>query len=168
MFKSKFRVKETLISKKPYKGKLKYRGAPEAEAEKDFEWKETDRNWKWHNEKQLSRNRKEKMVVLATKVSALNYPKQEQNETHEIQCKAINDNVTSDYIIRSSRCKAMGEDSKYLTQQQQKQDDAANKGGHIMQERRRWKEAAELIRGKPKRYVMDNRRGKLSRTSYRD
>ena len=28
VFNSKFRVKETLISKKPYKGKLKYKGAP--------------------------------------------------------------------------------------------------------------------------------------------
>ena len=61
------------------------------------------------------------MVVLATKVSALNYPKQEQRETQEIQCKTNNDNVSSDYMIRSSRCKAMGEGSKYITQQQQKQ-----------------------------------------------
>ena len=44
VFKSKFRVKETFISKKTYKGRLKYRGAPEVEAEKGFEWKETDRN----------------------------------------------------------------------------------------------------------------------------
>ena len=111
VFKSKFRVKETLISKKTYKGKLKYRDEPEVETEKGFKLKETDRNWKWHNKKQLSRNRKERLVVLATKASTLIYPKQEQRETPEIQCKTINDNVTSDYMIRSSRCKFMEEDT---------------------------------------------------------
>ena len=126
VFKSKFRVKETFISNKPYKGKLKYRGAPEVEIESVFEWKDTDRNWKWHNEKQLSKNRKERMVVLATKASTLIYPKQEQKETQGIQCTTINDNVTSDYMIRSNRCKFMEEDSKRhlyiaVTQQQQKQ-----------------------------------------------
>ena len=166
VFKSKFQIKETFISKKPYKGKQKDRGAPEVEAEKGFEWKETDRNWKWHNEKQLSRNRKERMVVLATKAPALVYPKHEQRETQEIQCKTSNDNVTSDNMIRRSRCKAMGEDSKkhlYITQQKQKwrQQTKNNKGGHRIQERRRWKEAAELIRGQPKIYAMDKRRGKL-------
>ena len=83
-------------------------------------------------------NRKERMVVLATEASTLNYPKQEQRETQEIQCKTINDNVTSDYMIRSSRCKAMGEDSKYITQQQQKQKSRQqsknNKGRHRIQD----------------------------------
>ena len=165
MFKSKFRVKEPFISKKTYKGKLKYRGEPEVEIESGFEWKDTDRNWKWHNEKQLSRNRKERLVVLATKASTLIYPKQEQRETQEIQCKTINDIVTSDYRIRSSRCKAMEEDRKrhlYIIQHQQKQKSRQQrkknkgniekeyKGGHRIQERRRWKEAAGLIRGQPK------------------
>ena len=78
MFNSKFRVKESFILKKPYKGKLKYKGAPKVEIESGYEWKETDRKWKWHNEKQLSRNRKDRIVVLATKAPALIYPKQEQ------------------------------------------------------------------------------------------
>ena len=165
VFKSKFRVKEPFISKKTYKGKLKYRGEPEVEIESGFEWKDTDRNWNWHNEKQLSRNRKERLVILATKASTLIYPKQEQRETQEIQCKTINDIVTSDYTIRSSRCKAMEEDRKrhlYIIQQQKKQKsrqqrkknkgniEKENKGGHRIQERRRWKEAAGLIRGQPK------------------
>ena len=34
--------------KMPYKGRLKYRGAPEVETERGFEWKEADRNWKRH------------------------------------------------------------------------------------------------------------------------
>ena len=96
---SKFRVKETFISKKPYKGKLKYRG---------------------------------------TKVSTLIYQKQEQRETQEIQCK-----TTSDYLIRSSLCKAMGEDSKrhlYITQQQQKQKSRQQVKDKI--ERRKTKEAS--------------------------
>ena len=173
VFNSKFRVKETFISKKTYKGKLKYRGAPEVETERGFEWKETDRNWKWHNEKQLSRNRKERMVVLATKAPALIYPKQEQRQTQEIQCKTINDIVTSDYIIRSSRCKGMGEDSKYMTQQQQKQKsrqqtknnkEKENKGGHRIQERRRCKEAAKKIGNRQKKEETERE----SRTSYRE
>ena len=81
------------------------------------------------------------MVVLATKVPALIYPKQEQRETQEIQFKTINDNVTSDYMIRSSRCKTMDDDSKYITQHQQKQKSRQqtknNQGGHTIQERRR-------------------------------
>ena len=44
MYNSKFCVKETFISKKPYIGQLKYRCASEVETEKKFESKEGDTN----------------------------------------------------------------------------------------------------------------------------
>ena len=117
------------------------------------------------------------MVILATNASTSIYAKQKQRETRKIQCKANNDHITVDYMIRSSLCKAMGEDNKrhlYKTQQQLKQEwirqqaknnernreKEVNKD-HKIQKGRRWKEAAGLIRGQPKRWRMDNRRGKL-------
>ena len=104
-FNSRFQVKEEVIAKMPYKGRLKNRRAPEVESERGFEWKEADRNWKWHiEEKQVSRNGKEIMVVLATIASPSIYTKQKQKQTWKIQCKANNDHITADYMIRSSRC----------------------------------------------------------------
>ena len=178
-FNSRFQVKEEVIAKMPYKGRLKNRRAPEVETERGFEWKEADRNWKWHiEEKQVSRNEKERMVVLATNSSPSIYAKQKRKETPKIQCKANND-ITADYMIRSSWCKAMGENNKrhlYKTQHQLKQEwirqqaknnernrekEESSTKDHRIQEGRRWKEAAGLIRGQPKRWRMDNRRGKL-------
>ena len=65
------------------------------------------------------------MVVLATNASPSIYPKQKRKETRKIQCKANNDHITADYLIRSSRCKAMGENNKrhlYKTQHKLKQE----------------------------------------------
>ena len=60
-FNSRFQVKEEVIAKMPYKGRLKNRCAPEVETERGFEWKEADRNWHIE-EKQLSRNGKERRL----------------------------------------------------------------------------------------------------------
>ena len=124
-FNSRFQVKEEVIAKMPYKGRLKNRRAPEVETERGFEWKEADRNWKRNiEERQLSWNGKERMVGLATNASPSIYAKQKRKETQKIQCKANNDHITADYMIRSSRYKAMGENNKrhlYKTQEQLKQ-----------------------------------------------
>ena len=46
VFISRFQVKEKVIASMPYKGRLKYKDAPEIETERGFELKETDRNGK--------------------------------------------------------------------------------------------------------------------------
>ena len=102
------------------------------------------------------------MFFLATKASRLIYAKQERSETWEIQCEANNDNVIADYIIRSSRCKVMGEDNKrylYIKQPQLKKEsirqpakniernrEKEENEDHRIQDGRRWKEAAVCLK----------------------
>ena len=87
-------------------------------------------------------------------------------------------------MIRSSRCKAMGENNKrhlYKTQQQLKQEwirqqaknnernrekeESSTRTIEYKREEGGKKEAAGLIRGQPKRWRMDNRRGETDRES---
>ena len=80
-------------------------------------------------------------------------------ETQEIQCKAVNDNATANFIIMSSGRKATGKDSKrqiHMPQHQLKQEsrrDAGNKSsrkedkkeGNSIQDETTWKEGEGLV-----------------------